>query len=77
MGLDPSPYLTPDEDLYDAHHPVTNVIRWAKEAGLQVILVGVCVVFFFVFVVLVWLRRQFMRMRMRGAQNMIHTNEYT
>ena len=75
MGLDPSPYLTPDEDLYDAHHPVTNVIRWAKEAGLQVILVGVCVVFFFVFVVLVWLRRQFMRMR--GAQNMIHTNEYT
>lgn len=37
-GLDPSPYLVPDEDIYDAHHPITNVIRWAKEAGLQVIL---------------------------------------
>lgn len=40
-GLDPSPYLVPDEDLYDAHHPITNVIRWAKDAGLQVILVSV------------------------------------
>lgn len=37
-GLDPSPYLIPDEDIYDEHHPITNVIRWAKEAGLQVIL---------------------------------------
>lgn len=39
-GLDPSPYLVPDEDLYDSQHPITNVIRWAKDAGLQVILVS-------------------------------------
>lgn len=37
-GLDPSPYLVPDEDIYDAQHPITKVIRWAKDAGLQVIL---------------------------------------
>lgn len=24
------PYIVPDEDLYDAHHPITDVIRWAK-----------------------------------------------
>lgn len=24
------PYIVPDEDLYDRHHPITDVIRWAK-----------------------------------------------
>lgn len=38
VGLNPAPYLVPDQDLFDAHHPITNVIRWADEAGLQVIL---------------------------------------
>ncbi len=38
-GLDSSPYLIPDEDLYDEHHPITDVIRWAKDAGLHVSLV--------------------------------------
>ncbi|CAN0582054.1 unnamed protein product, partial [Ectocarpus sp. 12 AP-2014] len=33
-----APYIVPDEDLYDAHHPITDVIRWAKIAGLYVIL---------------------------------------
>ena len=39
-GVDPSPYVVPDEDLYDAHHPITDVIRWANEAGLHIILVS-------------------------------------
>ncbi|CAM9169230.1 unnamed protein product [Discosporangium mesarthrocarpum] len=36
--LDPSPYVVPDEDLYDPQHPITSVIRWAKEADLMVII---------------------------------------
>lgn len=36
-GLDPSPYIVPDEDLYDSDHPITNVIRWANQAGLAII----------------------------------------
>ncbi|CAN0074129.1 unnamed protein product, partial [Laminaria digitata] len=32
------PYSVPDEDLYEKHHPITDVIRWAKDAGLYVIL---------------------------------------
>ena len=24
------PYSVPDEDLYEKHHPITDVIRWAK-----------------------------------------------
>lgn len=39
-GLDPSPYVVPDEDLYDAHHPLTNVFRWANDAGLHIVLVS-------------------------------------
>ncbi len=29
-AMDPDPYIVPDEDLYDKHHPITDVIRWAK-----------------------------------------------
>jgi hypothetical protein len=39
-GLDPSPYIVPDEDLYDSDHPITNVIRWANQAGLAIIFVS-------------------------------------
>ena len=37
-SVDPTPYILPDEDLYDPNHPITNVIRWASEAGLKTIL---------------------------------------
>ncbi|CAM9592783.1 unnamed protein product, partial [Scytosiphon promiscuus] len=37
-AMSPYPYIIPDEDLYDEHHPITDVIRWAREAGLYVIL---------------------------------------
>ncbi|CAN0026476.1 unnamed protein product, partial [Choristocarpus tenellus] len=37
-AIDSSPYIVPDEDLYEEHHPITDVIRWAKEAGLYVII---------------------------------------
>lgn len=39
-GLDPSPYIVPDEDLYASDHPITNVIRWANQAGLAIIFVS-------------------------------------
>ncbi|CAM9161413.1 unnamed protein product, partial [Ascophyllum nodosum] len=38
FAVSPQPYILPDEDLYDRHHPITDVIGWAKDAGLQVIL---------------------------------------
>ncbi|CAM9723368.1 unnamed protein product, partial [Ectocarpus fasciculatus] len=37
-AMSAAPYIVPDEDLYDAHHPITDVVRWAKDAGLYVIL---------------------------------------
>lgn len=29
-AMSPDPYIVPDEGLYDEHHPITDVIRWAK-----------------------------------------------
>jgi nicotinamidase-related amidase len=39
-GLDASPYIVPDEDILAADHPITNVLRWANEAGLHIIFVS-------------------------------------
>jgi hypothetical protein len=39
-GLDASPYVVPDEDILDSDHPITNVLRWANEAGLHIIFVS-------------------------------------
>jgi hypothetical protein len=41
-GLDPAPYIVPDEKLYDKNHPITNILRYAKNAGLHVIFVSTC-----------------------------------
>ena len=30
FAVSPQPYILPDEDLYDRHHPITDVIGWAK-----------------------------------------------
>ncbi|CAM9160424.1 unnamed protein product [Phaeothamnion confervicola] len=37
-GVDSSPYFLPEEDLYDPDHPITNVLRWARDSGILVIL---------------------------------------
>ena len=37
VHLDPSPYIIPDEDLYDESYPITKVLQWANEVGLKVI----------------------------------------
>lgn len=29
-AIERGPYIVPDEDLYEKHHPITDVIRWAK-----------------------------------------------
>jgi glucan 1,3-beta-glucosidase len=32
------PYILPSESIFDEFHPITSIIRFAKEAGLYVIL---------------------------------------
>ncbi|CAM9879634.1 unnamed protein product [Chrysoparadoxa australica] len=38
IGLSPSSYIVPTEKLNDRDHPITRVIGWAQDAGLQVML---------------------------------------
>jgi aryl-phospho-beta-D-glucosidase BglC (GH1 family) len=35
-GINGAPYVLPDEDLFDEQHPITQAIKWANDAGLQV-----------------------------------------
>eukprot|EP00158_Paraphelidium_tribonemae_P000480 Partr_v1_DN22528_c0_g1_i2_m28228 putative Glucan 1,3-beta-glucosidase len=37
-NINSAPYIIPDEDLYSLDHPITRVLKWAHDAGLQVIL---------------------------------------
>ena len=36
--LSAEPYLTPKLTIWKEAHPITQIIKWAKNAGLQVIL---------------------------------------
>jgi hypothetical protein len=35
-NVNPAPYTMPEEELYDFNHPITQLISWAKDAGIHV-----------------------------------------